>query len=107
MYHTTGPVTAVQCGMGLGIAMPCMSHCAEATDVEPSANATAAAPPMRIRMVTAFRERPRAKRKAPARYCRLAVARRRASLACSTAAAIAAPSPLAYARDTSGNATLA
>ena len=105
MNHTTGPAAAVQWGIDI---MPDMVQCAAgAADIEPSANAATAAPPTRIRMVTAFRARARAKRGAPARYCRSAAARRTASRARSIAAAIAVPSPLAYARDTSGNATLA
>ncbi len=97
----------VQCGIACGI-MPVIVHCAAtAIDIEPSANAAATAPPRRKRMGTAFRGRPRATRKAPARYCRLAVARRTASRARSTAASIAASLPIAYTRDTSGNVTLA
>src|SRR5947209_4878039 len=108
MNHTTGPAAAVQCGMGWDIIMPGMVHCAAGpAAIEPSANAAAATPPTRIRMLTAFREGPSAKRGAPARYCRPAVALRTESRARSIAVAIAAPSPLAYARDTSGNATLA
>jgi hypothetical protein len=104
MYHTTGPAAAEQCG----IIMPDMVlDAAGATDIEPSANAAPAMLLTRIRMNTAFRERARAKRRAHARYCRLEVTRRTLSRAHSTAAASVAPSPLASARDTSGNATLA
>jgi hypothetical protein len=50
------------------IIMPLIVHgAASATDIEPSANAAAAAPPNRIRMVEAFRESASAKRRAPAR----------------------------------------
>ena len=108
MYHTTGPVLTVHFGIAWLIMPPVMVQgAATATVIEPSANAATAAPLTRIRMRTAFREAACAKRGAPARYCKLEVARRTASRARATAAASAGASPLAYAFDTSGNATLA
>ena len=129
MYQTTGPLDAVHFGIiALFIIPPDIEPGVApiAADTEVAARASTARPlnAMRIRFLLygtisrgakrrspfrkkAFRRCVRAKRGPPARYSRSFAAAAIAARALASAARNAAAEPLAYAFETSGNATLA